>query len=129
MRANRRFQEAAMAPRWGSIALIASVAFGGWLVPQHTAATQIVGSVSFSGGFTSPAGLAINVDATTLAQSCSGAFATAGACVPDQGAFASSFRLTDPIAAQLVFAYDNFQFTVTNLVGSFYSAISNCQGG
>jgi hypothetical protein len=108
---------------------ISSVVLAAALAWQTSSATPIIGSLSFSDGFTTPNLVNINVGTSTLAQACVGVFATGGACVPSTGTFASSFNLVDPIGAQLVFSYDGFLFTVTNLVGPISSSGLVCGGG
>jgi PEP-CTERM motif len=116
-------KERAMKPKsirkWTTAAL--AVAALGW---QPVGAVPIIGSMSFSDGFSSlsPTNTAvvsdlvnINVAASTLAQACAGVFATGGACIPSMGTFASSFVLASPIATQIVYSYNGFVFTVNNL--------------
>jgi hypothetical protein len=101
-------------------------------------ASPIVGSISFSDGFTSlsTSGTAIvsdlvNIDvaASTLAQACTGVLATGGACIPSTGTFASSFILADPIATQIVYTYNGFVFTVNALAGPISRGSFTCAAG
>jgi hypothetical protein len=101
-------------------------------------ATPIVGGISFSDGFASLSGsnsavvsdlVAINPGSTTLAQACTGVLATAGACIPSSGTFASAFTLTNPIATQIVYTYNGFVFTVMNLSGAISRSPLSCSGG
>jgi hypothetical protein len=98
----------------------------------------ITGSIMFSDGFTSLSDtntavvsdlFDIDVGSSTLAQACSGVFATGGACIPSIGTFASSFVLNNPIDTQIVYSYNNFVFTVTALVGAITRTGLTCSNG
>ena len=115
----------------------AAVALAG-LAAQPLGAAPILGGISFSDGFTSLSSTNtavvsnltnINVGASTLAQACTDSFATAGACIPSTGTFASSFVLGDPIATQIVYTYNGFVFTVSNLSGAIVRGGLSCSGG
>ena len=119
--------------RW-AIAVVAAGAFG----VTSASATPIIGSVMFSDGFTSLSAtntavvsnlININVGSSTLAQACTGAFATGGACIPSTGTFASSFVLNNPIATQIVYTYNNFVFTVTGISGVITRTGLTCSNG
>jgi hypothetical protein len=117
-----------------TLTLVAATAFA-W---QPASATPIVGSISFSDGFTSLSAsntaivsdlVNINVGTSTLAQACTGVLATGGACIPSSGTFASSFVLASPIATQIVYTYNGFTFTVDTLMGAISRGTFSCAGG
>ena len=108
------------------------------LAGHPATATPIIGSIMFSDGFTNLSStntavvsdlVNINVGSSTLAQACTGVLATAGACVPSSGTFASSFVLQSPIATQIVYSYNGFTFTVSSLVGAIVRTALSCSNG